>query len=76
MVGSVANESAKPPHSEVAIPATWAEYDREVAGIAAEMMGAHDYFTRLASPEYATAEHVAEAFTQYAERMAAVPKPS
>ncbi len=52
---------------------TWDEYHREVAGVAAQMVGAADYLAE--HPEFATDERLAAAFREYVARLRAVQTP-
>jgi hypothetical protein len=54
-------------------PETWVDYYRRLAGLAAEMIGAHEHF--IEHPGQATAERRAQTFDKYAERMARVIPP-
>ena len=53
--------------------AAWDAYDREMSGIAAEMIGAAKWFD--AHPEFATDERLAATWRKYAQRMQAVEVP-
>ena len=53
---------------------TWATCDREIAGIAAQMLGAADYFD--AHPDWATDEQVAQTWRAYVAKMRDVAKPA
>ena len=52
----------------------WADHDHALASIAAEMIGAADYFDE--HPDYATDERLAEVFRMYVGRLRDVERPS
>lgn len=53
---------------------TWDEYYRKMSSLAAEMIGAADHFDE--NPDWATDEHVADAFRRYVARMREVEQPA
>jgi hypothetical protein len=53
---------------------SWDEYDRAVAGIATEMIGARRFYD--ANPAAATDARLADVFRTYTDRLLSVPRPA